>query len=707
MTIGIGIDTGGTYTDVVAYDFDTAQVIAKGKALTTREDLAVGIGNALDVLPGGLLTRVDLISLSTTLATNACVENKGGRAKLLLIGGSQKLLLMAEAERLYGLDPANILCVQADSSFDGRIVDIPDWDQVSNQNSAWISDAQGIGITDIAAVRNGGVSEKTARDYFKDKYKLQVIISSELVSGLNVMERAATALLNARLLPVIDEFHKAVSKELTKRGAVALPMTVRSDGSLMSEEMSRSRPVETILSGPAASVLGGKSFAENPDCLIIDMGGTTTDISIVEKGSPAMTGGISIGGWRTQIKGVFIDTFGLGGDSRIIFYKNSYALSEQRAKPVCVAASRYPEIKQWLRELLARDRAYPEPLHEFFILLREPDENIQYDAYELDLISRLKKGPVMPSRDSGDWYRIRPNRLEQERIILRCGLTPTDIMHIKGDFKSYDTEASILAARYFLRALPELEDTQEGLAEFCTAIYDKVEERLYCGVVRALINLRQPELKIQAGDQASQLIEKSWHEYKLKLKSKSNLKSEANCNCNCSCNYNSKGSEEHTASFFEYNFKTKATLVGIGAPTYLFLPNVAMALSTDYIIPEHAGVANALGAVLANVIVTSVVEVTPCYSTNGLDGYIAHCSDKNRLFDTTEEAIEVAIESAKADAYAEARKRGALGELSLSYTLQSNKAYAKDGTAIDLGTTITAKADQRSMAPAAPYCVDA
>ena len=86
MRIGIGIDTGGTFTDAVAYDFDAERVLFSCKAQTTREDLAVGIGNALDGIPADLVHQAEIVSLSTTLATNACVENKGGRARLLFIG---------------------------------------------------------------------------------------------------------------------------------------------------------------------------------------------------------------------------------------------------------------------------------------------------------------------------------------------------------------------------------------------------------------------------------------------------------------------------------------------------------------------------------------------------------------------------------------------------------------------------------------------
>ncbi|MBQ6545292.1 MAG: hydantoinase/oxoprolinase family protein, partial [Lachnospiraceae bacterium] len=84
--LGIGIDTGGTCTDAVIYDFETRTILGSGKALTTKQNLEIGIANALDLLPQELVKNAEMISLSTTLATNACLENKGARAKLLMIG---------------------------------------------------------------------------------------------------------------------------------------------------------------------------------------------------------------------------------------------------------------------------------------------------------------------------------------------------------------------------------------------------------------------------------------------------------------------------------------------------------------------------------------------------------------------------------------------------------------------------------------------
>ena len=108
--IGIGIDTGGTYTDAVAYDMETKQVLSYGKALTTKERLETGIGAALDTLNPEHVRRAGLVALSTTLATNACVEDKGSRARLLMIGVEPETVSYLEGVyRAYGFrePPAN------------------------------------------------------------------------------------------------------------------------------------------------------------------------------------------------------------------------------------------------------------------------------------------------------------------------------------------------------------------------------------------------------------------------------------------------------------------------------------------------------------------------------------------------------------------------------------------------------------------------
>ena len=395
MAYGIGIDTGGTYTDAVIYDFDQKKVLAKGKSPTTRNDLSLGIGRALDMLPEELTRRAELVALSTTLATNACVENKGGRAHLVLMGTNRKNLEWIGADKKYGIDYDHVLCLDTRGSFDGTEVEHPDWERVMAENDAFFAQAQALSVAELNAVHNGAVCETAARDALKQRYDVPIVLASELVSGLNVIERGATAMLNARLLPVVEQFMQAVTRAIEARGLKALKMIVRSDGSLMSDELARSRPVETILSGPAASVLGGRALADCDNCLIVDMGGTTTDISIVRGGAPRMTGGISIGGWRTQVKGVFIDTFGLGGDTRLYMRDGRLMLDTRRVEPLCSAAARWPQVKDELNALLEKRRVHTLPIHEFLYLVRRPADTSRYAESELRLMDKLADGPQM------------------------------------------------------------------------------------------------------------------------------------------------------------------------------------------------------------------------------------------------------------------------------------------------------------------------
>ena len=125
MRAAIGFDTGGTYTDAVLYDFETKRILGTGKALTTKEDLCIGISNALDKLPSQYFDRVCAVSLSTTLATNACVEDRGGNAKLIFFGGDKKIVEKYGQE--YGLPEVNSILMQdCETGLNGEVKKMPD-----------------------------------------------------------------------------------------------------------------------------------------------------------------------------------------------------------------------------------------------------------------------------------------------------------------------------------------------------------------------------------------------------------------------------------------------------------------------------------------------------------------------------------------------------------------------------------------------------
>ena len=667
MAYGIGIDTGGTYTDAVVYDFDTCTVLAQEKTPTTHHDLSLCIGHALDLLPASLVAQADRISLSTTLATNACVEHKGGRARLVLMGTTRKTLAWIGADKKYGLLDDEVLCLDTKGSFDGKVVDHPDWDAVMAENDAFFAQAEALSVAEMNAPRNGAACELAARDALAARYPVPVVMASELVDDLNMMERGATALLNARLLPVIESFMNAVDTALHARGLTPAQMIVRSDGSLMTDSLARLRPVETILSGPAASVIGSKALCARSNCLIVDMGGTTTDISILRGGRPLMTDGIRIGGWRTQIKGVFTDTFALGGDTRLVICDGKLQLDSRRVEPLCAAASRWPQIRSSLEMLLEQSRPHTRPLHEFLYLVRMPAHPERYTAAERDLIDRLEGGPQMIGGSALNLYSLESERLEREGVIMRCGLTPTDIMHIRGDYAAFDTRASNLAARYFLRVLPHYRENEENMNVLCEEVYTLVKQRLFENIARVLLETTYPDICADGiGPQWTALITRRW----------------------------AHRGEPEDRSFFACTLDVSAALIGIGAPTHLFLPDVAKALGAQCILPEHGSVANALGAIAADVAAQASVEIRPCSDPQNPDGYFLYAADVTREYPSYAAALEAARVEAKRLAQAQARAHGATGALDVDVQIHANSCRTRYGDTVDLGAVVTARATE-------------
>ncbi len=663
MKIGIGIDTGGTYTDAVIYHFETKQVLSAAKALTTKNDLSVGIVNALKKLDRELLPKAEVAALSTTLATNACVEGKGGRAKLLFLGLDDETLRRVGGK--YGLDgEGEVHAYPGAGSYDGQVLPSPDWEKITGEAKEWLADADGLGIVELYAMNNGAVAEREARDRLKAVRDLPTVLSSELFSGLNSVQRGSGTLLNAKLVPIIREFMDAVSRAFRELGIRAPIVIVRSDGSLMSESFSRLRPVETILCGPAASVLGGVELAGRTNSIIVDMGGTTTDVSLVKAGKPVrVRSGIQIGAWRTFVRGVQIDTFGLGGDSAIRLKDHDFRLCPDRVMPLSLLGKEHPEIIPVLERLLNSKEVHTRPIHEFYTLVRDISELPGFTKEEKDFCEALKAGPLdirsAAAAVGTDIYWLKTDRLEAEGVVLRSGLTPTDFMHLKGDFDAYDPRAAELAARYLLRCMNR-KVTEAELAKLCNEVYDRVKKKLYCSLTRILLMDRYPRLREDGlGPQLEQIIDRRWEELK----------------------------DGRTGpGYFDADFTTTAALVGIGAPIHIFLPDVARALGTECIIPPNAGVANAVGAVVGNISAEAEVELRPNHTADGIHGYFVCASDRQELVKERSTAAERCRALAKELAEAEARRRGVTGDIRITVEEENRSSVDSKGLSIDLGT---------------------
>ena len=200
MKIGIGIDTGGTYTDAVVYDFENKKILGTSKALTTRHDLSVGILEAIDALPAESVKAAEVVALSTTLATNACVEDKGGSAKLIFFGGDSGTI--DRYGKKYGLPPASDIYIQESyTKFSGEMEREPDWDLFCANIGDAFQGLEGVGIVEMNALRNSAVVEKKAKELFLQRHDIPVVCGHELFNELNCLQRGSSTLLNAPALP--------------------------------------------------------------------------------------------------------------------------------------------------------------------------------------------------------------------------------------------------------------------------------------------------------------------------------------------------------------------------------------------------------------------------------------------------------------------------------------------------------------------------
>lgn len=634
MGIGLGIDTGGTCTDAVLYDFTQRRILAGAKSLTTKEDLALGIGAALDQLPVELLRRTERVALSTTLATNACVENKGGRAGLILIGGDRQVV--EKNGNQYGLPSADhIYFLDAELAEDGTVRREPDWERFRQESAAFLKGLEAAAVVSYQGIRNPAL-EKQAQEILKES-GVRAIGGHELFWDRNYIRRGASTLLNARLLPVIDTFLQAVDRTLMEREIHAPMVVVRSDGSLMSESFSRERPVETILCGPAASVMAGMHLAGCPDCLVVDMGGTTTDIALVRGGIPVKeSDGVTIGQWRTFVKSVDIHTIGLGGDSVVrLDGQGGVSIGPERVMPLCSAAVRWPWIREELEELARSGRTSACPLQEFFCLVRDIAGREGYTDREYRICEALRDGALRIDRlaeaAQGDTYTLDTRRLEREGVVLRCGVTPTDVMHVLGDYTAFDRQAASAAVAYLAQRL-EMEPEAFG-----RMVFDQIKRTLYEQLVHILLENENSAYKGMQGPGLDRLIRDSWNR-----------------------------SHDQEKSLLRLSLETSAVLVGIGAPTHLFLPQVAEKLGTRCVIPPEAAVANALGALVGHIAAAVTAEIEPFISESGQDQFRIYTSRQHFTAVEEEEAIKIALKTAEEEAVAEARRRGAAGELTIT-----------------------------------------
>ena len=628
--IGIGIDTGGTCTDAVIYDLQAKRILAAGKTLTTKPNLEIGIARVLDSLPKELLEQADNIALSTTLATNACVENKGCRAKLLIIGTDPSIIMrLKEVLAGYGIRDLSQLIVldaKAENMFSEPYD--PDWEKLRQRAPELFSECDCVGIVQTFPGSNGGRFELTALRILQEELTIPLTIAYDICKETDFLKVCASTLLNARLIPLIEEFIQAVHHVMETLHLDIPLMIVRSDGTLMSEEMTRTRPVETLLCGPAASVIGGGELSQEADCLILDMGGTTTDIAMVRRGEPVRAvEGIMIGQYKTSIKGVNARAISLGGDTAVRFCDKALYLDTIRIIPISILAAAYDTVLPALEELNRREHPHTRMIHEFYVLQKDIAGKPGYTKVEHRICEILKNGPRITMDLVGqlgaDLYHMDTTRLEQEGIIMKSGMTPTDMMVLKGDLSLYDDTAARLMLTYVAMNI------EKDLDQIPDMVYEMVIQKMYKSIGAYILYQQYPGRNDYfAPTHTEELLDAYYEQARIR--------------------YNDGyAAADKAYDVATMNLKTCLPLVGIGAPVHVFLPEVAKLFGTRAVLSAYSHVANALGAAAGHRVASVDIVISADYDEFSLNGYSVMTDCKKNLFKEAEDAIIFASEVAE------------------------------------------------------------
>jgi len=312
MSIRLGIDTGGTFTDAVIVD-EGQNILAAHKRLTTPFDLSVGIDNVISALPTEYISQIDLVSLSTTLSTNSVVEGRGAPIAVILPGYNEKQVKKSGLIDIISLDRIGLIGGGHDAlGVEQENLDIKQVELFVKQQDKHVS---AFAVSSMFGTRNTA-HEIAIRDTIRAISDKPVACGHELASALGAPRRALTAALNARMIPFITSLIAAVKTVLERQNINAPLMIVKGDGSLINTKTAELQPVATVLSGPAASVTGGCALSSAKDGIIVDIGGTTTDIAVVKNARAELCeDGARIGDWQPMVQAIRAYSIGLGGDS--------------------------------------------------------------------------------------------------------------------------------------------------------------------------------------------------------------------------------------------------------------------------------------------------------------------------------------------------------------------------------------------------------
>ena len=656
----VGVDTGGTYTDAAIIEASGHRVIASAKAITTKGDLAIGVAEAITravaLLPQGLQPQdISLVSVSTTLATNAVVEGHGSAVGVVLIGFDAAMVARTGIAQAFPGMPVESVPGGHDHNGDPRLP--LDLEALEAALSRMAGKVDAFAVAGAFAVRNAA-HEHAARELIVARTGKPVTLSTELSSSLDAPRRALTAALNARLISRVSNLIEAVQRAMAQLQIRCPLMIVKGDGTLALAESVVTRPIETVLSGPAASLVGAHWLSGLDSFIMSDMGGTTTDLGVLLDGRPRVApDGAELGGWRTMVRAIDVRTIGLGGDSEVLLGpQGKLSVSPQRIMPVALLGQRFPEVLAMLEADLA-DVDGGNSMQGRFVLLpfgaRADAPTGELSPREREVLLQVSERPQALRKLAHSLPVQRAiSSLRRKGLIQLSGFTPSDAAHVLGLQANWSREAAYLAGQLGARLREMKFPTPERTEQFAHDVWNETV-RL---TGRAILDTA---LGVKLSDQ--QLID-------------------AVCSGNAQL------------GLATLSIKPSLPVVAVGGPVKVYYPEVARRLGCEIVFPEHCDVANAVGAAIGVVAQTVVVRV----AGDGSGLFVLHSTVGTQQFSDPAEALRRATEMAREAARAAVLAMGAQApevKLSLQKTMLPN---ASSDTGL-LEALITAEAIGRPL----------
>jgi N-methylhydantoinase A/oxoprolinase/acetone carboxylase beta subunit len=601
--VGLGIDVGGTFSDTVLIDFDGGHVLSKAKSPTTHDDLVKGIKNSIGLLDRSFFSNIQLTSLSTTLATNALVEGRRSRVAAILAGYQPPTCPREFMQDIYLVEGGHTADGEEFSALDlegvERIIEST-WDRV-----------EAYAVSAYFSTRNPSHELKIKQLITELAPGIPIACGYELSQKLNAKHRATTTILNAHLIPLIRHLLFSVKKVLRGFSIQAPLMVVKGDGSLFREDVCLARPVETILSGPAASVVGAGFLMHRlghlaEKAVVMDIGGTTSDVALLDKGHPRVNEeGVSVGPWQTHVAAVDVRTMGLGGDSQIRTNgKGEILIGPKRVEPLCLLGKRFPTLLGQLQSLASQPVKDPRFTPVMFWYRTDKAETNHLSKREESILKILSEGPrnIYQISERLDAYpltlREALNRLEDQALIGRSGFTPTDIFHIYKLYRPGCRECSIAAAQFLAK------ESDTDMETFLLKVRELFHRKAGLHIVE---NLSCHSVSYADLERSCPACHQIWQ----------------------SCFWErGDRAQQSEIGLFRMRVALDTPLVAIGAPAHILVPPLAKHMEVEEFIPEHAEVANAIGAIVGAVVIHEQVLIQPlapkgfaCFTSRGKSVY--------------------------------------------------------------------------------------